>query len=151
MNYRPKKLFTPREATKMLPLVSRIAADISGTYQEFMEEYARFQRENGDAALASLRDPSITIEASLRNQQDKILAYANELEELGVLLKGESQGLVDFPWEKDGKVVFLCWKLGEPEIRYWHEIEAGFSGRKPLILPTDEGEPADSILTSGNN
>ena len=54
------------------------------------------------------------------------------IEQLGCHLKGLEPGLVDFPHLRDGKEVYLCWRYGEPEIAYWHDIEGGFSGRKPL-------------------
>lgn len=50
----------------------------------------------------------------------------------GCILKGLDPGLVDFPHLRDGKEVYLCWQMGETEIRYWHDIEAGFDGRQPL-------------------
>ncbi|HYM14092.1 MAG TPA: DUF2203 domain-containing protein [Dehalococcoidia bacterium] len=50
----------------------------------------------------------------------------------GVELKGIDEGLVDFPADRAGRVVYLCWKLGEDRIAWWHEVEAGFAGRQPL-------------------
>jgi hypothetical protein len=56
-----------------------------------------------------------------------------EIGELGVQMKDYSRGLIDFPSWRDGRVVLLCWQLGEPdEIEWWHEVEAGFAGRQPL-------------------
>ncbi len=56
-----------------------------------------------------------------------------ELHDDGIQLKDYSRGLVDFPCMRDGRVVLLCWQLGEPEqIEWWHEVEAGFAGRQPL-------------------
>ena len=51
---------------------------------------------------------------------------------LGCHLKGLDPGLIDFPHLRNGKEVYLCWQYGEPEIQYWHDIEDGFGGRKPL-------------------
>ncbi|MHA2611381.1 MAG: DUF2203 family protein [bacterium JZ-2024 1] len=55
-----------------------------------------------------------------------------ELEEAGVILRDLRQGIVDFPYLRKGSVVFLCWKLGEEQILYWHDIEKGFAGRRPV-------------------
>lgn len=55
-----------------------------------------------------------------------------ELKGLGCELKGLEQGLVDFPTMRDGRVVYLCWKYNEPEISFWHDVDAGFAGRQPL-------------------
>ena len=51
---------------------------------------------------------------------------------LGVLVKDLDRGLVDFPALRDGEEVLLCWQVGEGEIAYWHGLEEGFAGRKPL-------------------
>jgi hypothetical protein len=51
---------------------------------------------------------------------------------MGVEIKDLGTGLVDFRTERDGMVVYLCWRLGEDPIRYWHELDTGFAGRKPL-------------------
>ena len=56
-----------------------------------------------------------------------------ELEALGVQLKDFERGLVDFPSLRDGRVVLLCWQLGEgDELEWWHDVDAGFAGRTPL-------------------
>lgn len=55
-----------------------------------------------------------------------------ELQGLGCELKGLEQGLVDFPALREGRTVYLCWQYNEPEITFWHEIDAGFAGRQLL-------------------
>jgi len=60
-----------------------------------------------------------------------------EIEYLGVHIKDFRTGLVDFPYDRDGRIVFLCWRADEDEIGWWHETDAGFAGRQPL---TDEFE-----------
>jgi hypothetical protein len=57
--------------------------------------------------------------------------YIDELRRLGVELKG-ADGLCDFYSIMDGREVFLCWRLGEPDVRFWHDLDAGFAGRRPL-------------------
>ncbi len=59
-------------------------------------------------------------------------AIHTQITELGCELKDLNLGLVDFPSYRDGVLVYLCWKRGEPRIEYWHEIDTGFAGRKPL-------------------
>jgi hypothetical protein len=54
------------------------------------------------------------------------------LAEQGVILRDAESGLLDFPTERDGRIVYLCWRFGEDRIAYWHEPETGFAGRKPL-------------------
>jgi hypothetical protein len=55
-----------------------------------------------------------------------------ELADRGILLRDPESGLVDFPGERDGRQVFLCWRLGEDHVDWWHEEDSGFLGRKPL-------------------
>ena len=70
--------------------------------------------------------------------------YEQELKNLGIELKDYYTGLIDFPCWMDGREVYLCWRLGEPEVAYWHELEAGFAGRQKLHGRTAKpksGEP----------
>jgi hypothetical protein len=55
-----------------------------------------------------------------------------ELEALEIVLRDVDRGLIDFPAIIDGREVYLCWKLGEDEVGFWHDLEAGFRGRQPL-------------------
>ena len=66
---------------------------------------------------------------------EHLLALSNcvsTIQDTGCLVKSVEDGLVDFPHLKDGREVYLCWRYGEDDIEYWHEVEAGFAGRKPL-------------------
>ena len=69
---------------------------------------------------------------------NEISQVLNRITRNGVLLKDLQRGLVDFPHLSEGKEVFLCWELGEMEILYWHEIETGYAGRKPLYSDKHE-------------
>ena len=62
----------------------------------------------------------------------EIEANVEELRALGVEPKNGPEGLVDFPAMMEGRPVYLCWKLGEPEVLHWHDLDAGFRGRQPL-------------------
>ena len=55
------------------------------------------------------------------------------------------EGLVDFPSRLDGRTVFLCWRLGEPEVLHWHELDAGFAGRQPLVAGSVADGPGDTF------
>ena len=57
---------------------------------------------------------------------------AERIRELGVVLKDLDMGLLDFPHEREGRVVFLCWHPPEERVAFWHELEAGYAGRQPL-------------------
>jgi len=56
----------------------------------------------------------------------------HQIQDIGVLLKDLNMGLLDFPYLKDGREIYLCWKYGEEEIAFWHEVEAGYAGRQPI-------------------
>ena len=58
--------------------------------------------------------------------------YEKELRTLQIELKDYVTGLIDFPCWMDGREVYLCWRLGEPDVGHWHEIDAGFAGRHKL-------------------
>ena len=63
---------------------------------------------------------------------ERMEQLVSALQSAGCILKDINMGLIDFPYLKDGREVYLCWKLGEKRIGYWHEIDAGFAGRKPI-------------------
>lgn len=65
----------------------------------------------------------------------------NKIQEFGCLVKDLDMGLIDFPSLLEGEEVYLCWKLGEPRIEYWHRIDEGFAGRKRLDDSSSEGPP----------
>jgi hypothetical protein len=62
----------------------------------------------------------------------RVRHLVEEIQEAGVLVKDIDRGLLDFPAEREGRIVFLCWQYGEPSISYWHDIDAGFASRQPL-------------------
>jgi hypothetical protein len=62
----------------------------------------------------------------------EINAELLKVQELGVELKDPALGLIDFPSVRDDKIVYLCWRLGELNIAYWHDTDTGFAGRQPL-------------------
>jgi hypothetical protein len=68
----------------------------------------------------------------LEVEEEKLQGYVDELRNLGVELKSDEIGLCDFRSVKDGREIYLCWKLGEPEVMYWHELDAGFAGRRRI-------------------
>jgi hypothetical protein len=63
---------------------------------------------------------------------EELMHRIGELEDLGVVLRDVESGLVDFPAERFGERVYLCWKYGEADVLYWHKQDEGFGGRKPL-------------------
>jgi hypothetical protein len=132
--YQPRKLFTIESANAVLPLVKAITTDLVQLSREVIERRERL------ALLSSGRKKSkdpyseelAQIEEELEKDTERLYAYVEELRKLGVEPKNGPEGLVDFPAMMDGRLVFLCWKLGEPEVLHWHELDAGFRGRQSL-------------------
>lgn len=143
--YTPKRLFTQAEANAMLPLVGAIATDLAKLSHEVIERRQRLAHLLAGREI-DLSDPYASelaqIEEEVRKDGVRLREYVEELEELGVEPKSGPEGLIDFPSSIDGHVAYLCWKLGEPEVMYWHELEAGFRGRQPL--PREETADAAS-------
>ncbi len=132
-----KQYFTVEEANRRLPLVRVIVEDIVSLYGDINE---RRERLADVRSRSSKRDESNLyseeleqMEADLEKDIERFRGFVEELEELGVELKDAVTGLIDFPAQRDGRDVCLCWKFGEEEIGFWHELEAGFAGRQSLL------------------
>jgi hypothetical protein len=136
------RYFTLAEANRTLPLVRRIVADITGSYPVWRDLVYRYEF----VAVQARPETGETAEQlDLKRQIDvvakEINDFLNELEEIGCVLKGFPDGLVDFYGKLDGRDIFWCWKLGEEEIRHWHELEAGFTGRQEIpVVATSNAE-----------
>ena len=76
----------------------------------------------------------ITHKQKLNSAMTKFYQLVEELEATGVSLKGLDQGLLDFPSKRFDEDVWLCWKDGETEIKFWHDMNSGFNGRKPITV-----------------
>lgn len=124
--------FTVDDANKMLPLVRRIVSDVVRDYMRWQDKVKEFEAA---AAIRTLDTPGGDADRLEREAQDiarEIDGYIAEITQLGVQMKGFDTGLVDFPGELDGRPILLCWQLGEENVQYWHEEDAGFIGRQPL-------------------
>lgn len=139
------KVFTVEQANRMLPLVRRIVRDIVDTHRAWTQSVHAYETA---ATWTRADSPSSTLaglEGDVRRLATEIEGYLTELRELGVDFKGFEMGLVDFPGERDGHPVCLCWKLGEASVMFWHETTDGYAGRQPLAAGaplTREGNDA---------
>ena len=134
------RTFTVDEANRTLPLVRRIVEDLVRDHHLWEEKVREFEV----ASAGSSPDHPDVIAELLQIEAQRLAkdieSYIAELNDLGVICKGMNVGLVDFRGQLDGREVFYCWKLGEPEVMYWHEVDAGFVGRQrlhPLVLTTN--------------
>jgi hypothetical protein len=124
------KLFTIEEANALLPSVREILQRIQrsrrrlATYRRGAKLAAEGAEQGGGGMEGGAQYAIVLTDFT---------SEMSELEALGVQLKDFERGLVDFPSLRDGRVVLLCWQLGEgDELEWWHDMEAGFGGRTPL-------------------
>ena len=124
------KIFTVQEANALLPDVREIVGKISRTHRKL----SRYREDATKAAEGAERGgggfpDGVGYASVLIGLTDQLA----KLDLLGVQLKDFERGLVDFPSLRDGRVVLLCWQLGEgDELEWWHDVDAGFAGRTPL-------------------
>lgn len=128
------RYFTREEAEALLPQISVVLRDIQrerATIEECAEQLNKLElRARGNGHDLHERIMKLQQEAIQRRQALRALAI--ELKRFGCELKDPATGLIDFLSLRDGHEVYLCWRLGEERINYWHEIQAGFAGRQPL-------------------
>ena len=121
---RPKRRFTLAQANSALPLVKRIVGDIVKTHGLVLRLQAEMDRASGKEQAAAQGQ----LDASVGRLED----FVDELSEVGCELKDYQVGLIDFVGRHESRDVYLCWKLGEESIAYWHEMNAGYAGRQPV-------------------
>lgn len=125
------KLFTIQEANALLPSVRTIVKKIQQAHREVARYHdeAKIASESAEKGGGGGVSAGLAYAKALTDLTDQIA----RLEILGVQLKDFERGLVDFPSLRDGRVVLLCWQLGEgDELEWWHDVDAGFAGRTPL-------------------
>jgi len=129
--------FTPEEANALLEQVRPVAESLVAHRRAFTVAAARrarlTQRISGNGGDFDPQEPS-ELDEQLQREAEAVAHAVEELQALGVLVKDLDRGLVDFPALRDGEEVLLCWQVGEAEVAYWHGLEEGFAGRKPLPL-----------------
>ena len=134
-----RKFYTVEEANQTLPLVRVIVSDIVTLYRDVHERRERLTRIRQIPGADNRDEENVYSEelGAIEKEQEKDIlrleSYVEELKELGVVLKDPIVGLIDFWTVIDGREAYLCWKLDEEEIGYWHELDAGFQGRQSLL------------------
>jgi hypothetical protein len=127
------QLFTVEQANRTLPLVRKIVDDVVRQHRRWRDAILELELP---VSAAHANHPPGRIEQIEREAQQlarELDGYQRELEALGIQLKDRRLGLVDFPSEIDGRRVLLCWRHGEPDVQYWHEVDSGYAGRQPLF------------------
>lgn len=132
-----ERLFTLSEANRLVPELEEILARIQPERRLLVKVAPEIEKAVGQAEWGggSPAGPAYV------QAMERILHGVKAVQETGVLLKDLDKGLCDFPYLLNGRVVYLCWQLGEPDIRWWHEVHTGFAWRQPLDM---EGYPDDA-------
>ncbi len=128
----PRQLFTVEEANLRLPLVKAIVRDIVTLFSDLHDRRERLNELRNRSEQSDYRDEVEAMESELERDIETLDTYVAELAELGVELKDPLTGLVDFRTTVDEREAYLCWKLGEETIGWWHELDTGVSGRRPV-------------------
>lgn len=129
----PLKVFSLEEANNTLPYVRRIVGDIVDEYERWKDSISKYELLAADSkAEEGESDDQIALREHVDTVARRLNSLIEELTNVGCVFKGFDDGLVDFHSTLDGRDIYLCWKFGEPEIQYWHEIDSGFASRQAL-------------------
>jgi len=126
--------FSVNDANKILPLVIKKFNYAKKAKAEVMKMEQQLTSEM--TPTTSLEEYTI-IKRKLNSSITKFYQSIEDLENTGVSLKGLDEGLLDFPAKRFDKEIWLCWKEGETEIKFWHEKDTGFMGRKPISVSNE--------------
>lgn len=125
------RLFTLEDAERTLPLVRKVVEDLVTEYPEWRAAVAKYELLALDARPETGESEAMLAAfAEVNDLARRIDSYLRELEHIGCVFKGFDGGLVDFPSLREDEPIYLCWKLGEERITYWHGMDTGFAGRQ---------------------
>ena len=126
--------FSITDANKILPTVIK-----KFNYSKMLKnEIIKIEEQIGSdfTSKTSVEDYTI-LKQKLNRKVTEFYQSIEDLESLGVVLKGLEQGLLDFPAKRFDEEIWLCWKEGETQIKFWHEKDIGFMGRKPISVSNE--------------
>jgi hypothetical protein len=122
------RIFTLAEAQGLIPQLRSLIEEISETWNRIRELNPDIQKARDAAAFDGFSKSGVEYVEAVSH----LMLLIHQVKDMGVILKDAEKGLCDFPYVRQGKVVYLCWQRGEERIEYWHYIETGFSGRETL-------------------
>lgn len=130
-----RRQFTLEEANALVPLLEETFQRLAPGRQEHsalrerLDELMRRRSANGSSSSnADLARARESVDRLARQVEEGV----QELLDRGIIVRDVEQGLVDFPSQREGREVFLCWIRGESQIEFWHETDRGFAHRQPL-------------------
>ena len=138
---RQNKYFSIEEANRALPLVKAIVEDIvrqSRLVDSLQQRISRVPREHRRSGDDLYSEELAQTQNEFEVEGERLQSYVDELKSLGVELKSDEIGLCDFRSLMNGREVYLCWRLGEPAVTFWHELDAGFAGRQRIKMHAEK-------------
>ena len=123
--------FTIKSANEILPSVIKKFQNLKKEKNEVLKLEQKLQVS---VSTTNQLDQYILLKEQLNRAIIQFYGAIAELEQTGVMIKDIDQGLLDFPSKRFEEEIWLCWKEGETEIKFWHEIDSGFNGRKPITV-----------------
>lgn len=128
-----QRLFTVNEANELLPVLRPLVEQILDNIRRLKSASETvIRREQLDPEAPDLM-ARLNEDGEITRLVDQVKQWVETINGHGCMCKGVEQGLIDFPCVYGSEVVFLCWQLGEPNVIFWHRIEDGFAGRRPLL------------------
>jgi hypothetical protein len=130
-----QRTFTPEEANEALADVRPVAEEmvahrraLAAAQKRQAELVVTIAGNGGDLGPSDLQEAA----EAIQREADGIAECVRALDDAGVQVKSLEEGLLDFPSVRDGEDVLLCWQVGEERVAFWHGLDEGFAGRKPL-------------------
>ena len=123
-----ERIFTLSEAVALLPQLRALLEELTDEWNRIKSLNPQIQKARDKAQFDGHSPYGVEYIEAVSH----LMYVLQQVRDMGVLLKDVDRGLCDFPYMKNGRVVYLCWHLGEETIGYWHDVEAGFAGREPL-------------------
>lgn len=124
----PERLFSLSEANHLIPSLEQHLSAVKKGKAVLIHTKDEIKKASKNAQFGGGSSMAPHYISALEQIND----HLQKIQEMGVLVKDVEMGLCDFPHLHEGRVVYLCWKLGEPEVGWWHEVHSGYASRQPL-------------------
>jgi hypothetical protein len=122
----PGRIYTVESANALLPHLAPALVELRDNFEKAARIRTRIERAAARNGWSAHRDEE-------QKAMARVAELLHRIDEWGLELRDASSGLIDFPAEVNGQEAYLCWRLGEPDVAYWHSPEDGFAGRRPLL------------------
>lgn len=123
-----ERIFTLSEAIALLPELRSILEELTDEWNRIKSLNPQIQKARDKAQFDGYSPYGVEYIEAVSH----LMFVLQRIRDMGVVLKDVDRGLCDFPYMRSGRLVYLCWHLGEETIGFWHDIESGFGGREPL-------------------